>query len=44
MQVWELVINNLCMAVGFASGAGPEVSRELERRDECEVNKNKDKL
>lgn len=32
------------MAVAFAFGAGPEVSRELERRDGWEVDKSKDDL
>lgn len=32
------------MGIAFVSGVGPEVSRELERRDGFEVNKSKAKL
>lgn len=36
-------LNNLCMAVAFASGARPEVSGELERRAGYEVEESKGK-
>lgn len=41
--VWELV-KQFMYGCCFAFGAGPEVSRELERREGWEVGKSKDNL